>query len=176
MYVWVSSNNMRCLPNVLYWFHSILCPIRYSLVHTVLLFINSDPSFRNHQILSNTVFWQQKFLTNKYDGIQYVVQGFISEVCTTWHYTETDVYDMSYVEEITVHLLSHWAKSHWALLEGRELELFTACLEMESFKGLLEGLEFELFKGLLEGLEFELLTIALLVGRELALIDRGLDT
>ena len=47
---------------------------------------------------------------------------------------------------------------------------------MELFKGLLEGLEFELFKGLLEGLEFELLTIALLVGRELALIDRGLDT
>ena len=34
----------------------------------------------------------------------------------------------------------------------------------------------ELFKGLLEGLEFELFTIALLVGRELALIDRGLDT
>jgi len=47
---------------------------------------------------------------------------------------------------------------------------------MELFKGLLEGLELELFKGLLEGLEFELLTIALLVGRELALLDRGLDT
>ena len=56
------------------------------------------------------------------------------------------------------------------------MELFTACLEMESFKGLLEGLEFESFKGLLEGREFELLTIALLVGRELALIDLGLDT
>ena len=51
MYVWVSSNNMRCLPNVLYWFHSILCPIRYSLVHSVLLFINSDPSFRYHHTI-----------------------------------------------------------------------------------------------------------------------------
>ena len=162
---------MRCLPNVHNWFHYILCPIRYSLVHSVLLFINSDPSFRYHHTIK---YWQQKFLTNKYDGLQYVVQGFISEVCTTWHYTETDVYDMSYIEEVKVHLMSHWAKSHWALLEGRELEL--PCLEMELFKGLLEGLEFELFKGLLEGLEFELLTIALLVGRELALIDRGLDT
>ena len=62
-------------------------------------------------------------------------------------------YDMIYTREITVHI-SHWARSHWALLEGLELEL----------RALLEGLELEL-RALLEGLEFEFRGL-LLIGRE----------
>ena len=53
-------------------------------------------------------------------------------------------YDMIYIREITVHI-SHWARSHWALLEGLELEL----------RALLEGLEFELRGLLLIGRGFE---------------------